>query len=415
MVPMVQKEFQPLLDYFVHGMTISISCHKGIQDDICSTIVPMSLRVPHLLSAVLALAAAHRQSSGLAEGDCQFELMKGRSLKQLRSALTQFSPTDNDQILATTLILCMAEVISPTSAVSSWRSHLYGAATLSSQHSTSSGCSQSSTSAFLRRKFQALQAIALACGAQSYDGHILEAATGQCDAHIDDLAGYSTNLFPIFQEINNLERTQDFPDPEFACDSPPGPPHFDCTSPLEHKSHLLFDRIRALMAQRKLPESQNNGGLPWVTSHELYLLDEAYHHMALLQVSRRGSLSVPLQVIKDSRQSILACLTAITYQSGPCPGVAALPPLFVAGTLCTNQSDRDMVRGLLKALWMNYGMGNVRSCQTVLQRWWKYQDEKLSRSTLSELHSQHDEQEGAYLCDASDLAWAAVDHDILPY
>ncbi|KIW31782.1 uncharacterized protein PV07_03374 [Cladophialophora immunda] len=397
-MPVLTEESKPLLDYFVHRVTVSISCHKGIQDGICSVIVPMAMQVPHLLSATLTLAAGHRRTSGLFEGDCQYELMKGKSLTQLRSALDRFSPTENDKVLATTLLLCMAEVISPATSTSSWRSHLYGAATLSAQHGRSNGASVSSISRFLRRKYRALQAVALACCSKTFEGHIITAHSEEEDAYIDDLAGYSTTLLPIFEEINDLERLRKDSGSDFSCDCPPGPPHFDCSSPLEHKSHLLFDRIRALMAQRKMARREGDGDLPWPIYHDLYLVDEAHHHMALLQVFRRGSLSVPLQMIEDSRRSILGCLGAVTYRSGPCPGVAALPPLFVAGILCTTKSDRDKVRSLLKTMWMNYGMGNVRSCQTVLQRWWKQQDERLAKSAFSEK-----------------LYDLQVDDDVLPY
>ncbi|OAL32813.1 hypothetical protein AYO20_07770 [Fonsecaea nubica] len=302
----------------------------------------MAMQVPHLLSATLALAAAHRHTSGLFEGDCQFELMKGSSLMQLRSALDRFSPSENDKVLATTLLLCLADVISPATSTSSWRSHLYGAATLSAQHSRSNGASISSISSFLKRKYRALQAVALACCSKRFEAQILTTPYDEVDARIDDLAGYSTTLMPILEEINDLEPLREDGGSEFSCDSPPGPPHFDCSSPLEHKSHLLFDRVRALMAKRKMSRTQGGGGhLPSPVYHDLYLVDEAYHHMALLQIFRRGSLSVPLQVIDDSRRSILDCLAAVTYQSGPCPGVATLPPLFVAGTLCRTKSDRD--------------------------------------------------------------------------
>lgn len=385
-------EFESLFDYFVHAMTVSISCHKGIQDEICSVVVPMALEVPYLLSATLALAAAHRQTSGLPAGDCQFEWMKGRSLKQLRLGLDGFSPTENDQILATILLLCMAEVISPTAGASSWRSHLYGAATIFAQADRSSGTSVSNISVFLRRKYRALQAVALACCSKKFEAQILPTASSSDDCFdssddiatdIDDLAGYSTDLRPIFEEINNLERTQNDLDhgDGWSCDCRPAPPHFDCNSPLEHKSHVLFDRIRSLMAKKKkkdTPGKQRDGApgrLPEYISRDLCVLDEAYHHMALLQVFRRGSLSVPASVIDDSRRSILHLLSTLTYQARPCPSVAALPPLFVAGILCSEESDRAKVRDLLKVMWVNYGMGNVRTCRSVLQEWWRRQDE----------------------------------------
>src|SRR5262249_36551126 len=106
MAPAIPSHLVCLFDYFIHRMTMSISCYKGIQDGICSTIVPMASQVPHLMSAVFALAAAHRQSSSLDQDDCQFGLMRGRSLKQLGSALNSFNQTERDQVLATTLILC---------------------------------------------------------------------------------------------------------------------------------------------------------------------------------------------------------------------------------------------------------------------------------------------------------------------
>lgn len=385
------QEFQSLFDYFVHSMTVSISCHKGIQDEICSVIVPMALEVPYLLSATLALAAAHRQTSGFGEGDCQLELMKGRSLKQLRLVLDGFNPTESDQVLATILLLCMAEVISPTAGASSWRSHLYGAATLFSRSSSTGGASVSNISGFLRRKYRALQAIALACCSKKFDAQISpisspsEEVFGGDDDHIteiDDLAGYSTDLRPIFQEINELERNQNdqYRDDGFSCACAPGPPHFDCNSPLEHTSHILFDRIRLLMVEKKKTSWKDRNGdagrLPRHICRDLCMLDEAYHHMALLQVFQRGSLSVPVHVIDDSRRSVLRLLSSLTYQASPCPSVAALPPLFVAGILCTEDSDRAQVRSLLKTMWVNYGMGNVRTCRNVLQEWWRQQDER---------------------------------------
>lgn len=266
--PTISETLRPLFDYFVHRMTVSISRHRGIQDEICSSIVPVAMQVPYLLFAVLALAAAHRQSSGLVQGDCQFELMKGKSPKQLRSSLDQFSPSDNDQVLATTLILCMVEVISLTPSTSSWRSHLYGAATLSAYHSTCAGSSGSSSSAFLRRKHQTLQAIALACGSKSYEGRILINPSHE-NAHIDDLAGFSTNLLPILKDTNDLERLHKDHGSKLHCDAPPGPLHFDCNSLMEHQSHLLFDRIRVLMGKRKM--SRMKGDLSWAIYQDLYL------------------------------------------------------------------------------------------------------------------------------------------------
>lgn len=409
----IPEAHRALLDHFINVTTVSISCHRGIQNELCSTIMPMAFEVPHLLTAVLALAAAHRQSANPNQEDQQFGLLQGHSLKQLRSALSRFDPKENDQVLATILIMCVAEIIVPsTTDTSVWRSHLHGAATLSAQQWFAKGAGGSSTSSLLRRKYQALQAVALACGFKRYDGCIL-ATPVHNNVHIDDLAGYSTRLLPIFKEINDLDLIRETSGSDFFCDQEPGPPHFDCNSLLEHQSHLLFDRIVALMAERNISELQKDGVFPSVVSQDLYRLDEAYHHMAILQVFRRGSLSVPLQLIDDSRGAILTCLSAMEYEANPCPGVAALPPLFVAGSLCSNTADKQKVRRLLKTMWMRYSMGNVRQCRVVLERWWKEQDERTSAKSMLADGSGGTKEYG--LDDLSAFLWTVGEHDVLPY
>ena len=415
LIPTVPEAYRPLLDHFVKVTTTSISCHRGVQNELCSTIVPMAFEVPYLLTAVLTLAAAHRHSSSPIKEDGQLELLKGNCLKQLRSALRHFKFKDHDQILATILVLCMAEIVMPSSSNSSWRSHLHGAAALSSQNRSCVGSSHSSSSDLLRRKYQALQSIAMACGSRRYEGGIFTIASRD-DTAIDDLAGYSTGLLPIFGDINDLDSLRMLSRSDFHCDQEPGPPHFDCNSPLDHQSHLLFDRIVALMAERDISRSsQSSSWLPEAVHHDLYRLDEAYHHMAILQVFRRGSLSVPLQLIDNSRQAILTCLSSMDYQSGPCPGVAALPPLFVAGSLCTSLGDRERVRSLLRSMWIRYGMGNVRQCRTMLELWWKRQDTAAGLDEALPVMVGDGESKEHRLDDLSAFTWSDGEHDILPY
>ncbi|KPI35732.1 Versiconal hemiacetal acetate [Cyphellophora attinorum] len=256
-------------------------------------------------------------------------------------------------------------------------------------------------------KYQALQAVALACSATRYDGRVIATSSHEDgDKDIDDLAGYSTSLLPIFEEINDLNQARETPNTGFICNAEPGPPHFDCTSLLEHRSHLLFDRITALLAERSRSGLQKSGKYPSAVSQDFYHLDEAYHHMAILQVFRRGSLSVPFAVIDNSRQTILKCLEAIEYRANPCPGVAALPPLFVAGSLCSDAVDRMRVRKLLKTMWMRNSMGNVRQCRVVLEQWWKERDEGRSAESFGS-----DARAGGEYDEVTTL-WTV---DVLPY
>lgn len=112
---------------------------------------------------------------------------------------------------------------------------------------------------------------------------------GEWAPDLDDLAGFSSHLFPIFRAINNLSTLRE--DVGFTCPCPPGPPHLECMSPVMHQSHILFDRVRSLLEERK---SRSN--LPDQVRLDFELLDEAYHHLAILQIYVHGSLSVPLSL-----------------------------------------------------------------------------------------------------------------------
>jgi hypothetical protein len=363
-------------------MTKSISCHRGIQDDLCSTFVPIATEVPHVLSAVAALAAAHRRSSGVDRQSHQFEVMRGRSLQQLGSALSLGETESNEAILATTLILCLAEIAAPTQSTTSWRAHLRGAsAWIQQSRRTRRHSNLSTTSVLLLRKYQALQAIALACGPGRYESYVSVSEISPAGpAFIDDLAGFSSRLLPVFEEINRLDTSSSNENRDFVCDQPPSPPHFNCDSLASHQAHLLFDRVQTLLGERE--ESSGSVGNPSTpVNHDLLLLDEAYHHMAILQIYRRGCLSVPYQMIEHSKQVILRCLSHMTFQTSPCPGVAALPPLFVAGCLSTCPEDRQKTQTLLRSLWMNFGMGNVLSAKTLLERLWGRHDRGLPQSS----------------------------------
>ncbi|KAF2496095.1 hypothetical protein BU16DRAFT_366852 [Lophium mytilinum] len=295
-------------------------------------------------------------------------------------------------MLATTIILCMTEITLPNDGKASWRTHLQGASALIERmHQHGNHPSNSATVLLLARKYQALKVIALACGKTPLDRSFLTVGTGDEQAKIDDLAGYSRDLLPIFQGISALDKTLDTYDPHFVCEEAPGSPHFDYSSPLEHESHLLFDRVRRLLVKRAPPSGFSYSNLAKCIRDDLFLLDEAYHHMAILQIYRQGSLSVPYGIIEGSKQRILACLSSMTYCASLCPGVAALPPLFVAGCLCSDVVDREEVRRLLKVLWINFGMGNVIASKEILERAWKRQDAASNATVLRVSEALQDE------------------------
>lgn len=372
---------QYLMDYFVNGMSKSISCHRGIQDALCSTIVPMAKSTPYLETAVLALAAAHRQSAGITDPIDLLEKLRNQTVTRLRTAISS-DIQSADQLLATALVLCMGEIVAPGSNTTSWRMHLSGASALL-YASDSNGLSQiSSTTRFLRRKHRALLAVALACCFKHHEGPMLTLDSVAEEGELDDLAGYSTELLPIFQAINDLDAPKTDSEEPLTWRCYPDLPHFDCSSHTAHKSHILYDRVQLLLRKRSSSPRQLDG-LPTQVHHDLCLLDESYHHMATLQIYRRGSLSVPFNIIEEAKTRILTCLNLLTYETKACPAVAALPPLFVAGTFACCVESRDLVRTLLRRLWMHYGMGNARASMLYLETFWTFENssEDLAKSS----------------------------------
>ena len=354
----VEASSRPLFEYFVHTASKSICCHKGIHQQLCSTLIPMAMETPYLLNAVLAFSAAHRRSTGLA---CEFD--HPETLSQLGRALSSLRPGHNEQAFATTLLQCLADIIS---SKASWQVHLRGASALI--HSTST---------FLKRKFQALQAIALVVGPYEY----CEPGLPE-DDYIDDLAGYSHRLLGIFREINDLPLVSE---DCLTCEE-----HSFCHSFLEHRSLLLYQRVRTLLSSRKMAFDCH---LEDSVGRDLYILDEAYHHMAILQIFRRGSLPVPRQAIKGSVQSIIEAISSMEFHKDVCPSVATLPPLFVAGTWCSTASERRSIQELLRVLWMNFGMGNVPATLKYLEQLWKEDGQgscskppHVTRLTVSDVH-----------------------------
>ena len=106
------------------------------------------------------------------------------------------------------------------------------------------------------------------------------------------------------------------------------------------------------------------------SQRDLYTVDEAYHHMALLQIYRRGSLLSSLSIVQKSVKRIVDCVSSMAFLQEPCPFAAALPPLFIAGCAATDKEDQENIFALMNQLWACFGMGNVKTAQEILKKTW---------------------------------------------
>ncbi len=323
----------------------------------------MALECSHLFAASLSLAASHRQSVGLEQSLLQIEYLRSASVKELRFALNSSDISKYDSAVATTLVLCMADIVAGGEKPDSWRVHLYGAGALLAGINRSRTSTRTPVEDFLKRLYVSINAIALSCGTRKFQPSRTPTVE---ETYIDDLAGYSTKLLPIFEEINDLGSSMDG---HAECDLEGDTLSYHSRQDLAYNSQLLFDRVRSMLAVRT-PIFRAGLEVSTLAQRDLYTLDEAYHHMALLQICRRGSLTLSLSVIQQSVRRIVACVSSMAFLQEPCPCAAALPPFFIAGCAATVKEDQEIIFTLMDQLWACFGMSNVKTAQDILRRTW---------------------------------------------
>ncbi|KAF8856224.1 hypothetical protein BDZ45DRAFT_745660 [Acephala macrosclerotiorum] len=188
--------------------------------------------------------------------------------------------------------------------------------------------------------------------------------------YIDDLTGFSTALLPIFDEINNLTNITNI-----SRQSPAPVEGSDFASFNQEACEILVDKGEEMVSNREpkfAPCIQ--GVLSPIAQFDFFILDEAYHYMALLQLHCRTSGFFCQKRIQRSVNAILACIKSMSFVDGPCPGAVVLPPLFTAGCHASNTDDRQSIMSLPHKSEMFFGMGNVKSASKTLKRLWTTRD-----------------------------------------
>ncbi|CZR65217.1 uncharacterized protein PAC_15117 [Phialocephala subalpina] len=351
--------YMALLDHFLVKMTRSLSCHDGIQKDLCSMILPMALETSHLFAAVLLVSANHRVSLGLEQSLVQIEHLRTTSLTQLRESLAVGSLVAQEATMVTTLMLCLSEMVSGGNNLELWRVHLHGARAILG--SDGSAKKRDATWDLLKRFYMSIECIASSCGMLTKDVFLI--CNEPSDEHyIDDLTGFSTTLLPIFEEINNLTKT------------PVSTDRVCFTSFTRETCKILVDKVEDMLSHHELkfaPGLENM--LSPLERFDFFVLDEAYHHMALLHLYFRAC-GIFEQRIQRSVSAIISCINQMSFIDGPCPGAAVLPPLFIAGRHASNTDDRQSIMSLLHKSEMFFGMGNVKSARNTLKQLWTSRD-----------------------------------------
>jgi hypothetical protein len=364
-LPYIPPVYMDLLDHFLAKISRSLSCHKGFHRDLCSVIVPMALETPHLLASVLLVSANHRVTLGLEQSLLQIEHLRATTLRQLRGSLMSPGTASSETAMATTLMLCFGEIVSGGDNTEMWRVHLQGAGAI--WKSADKSGMRTLTWDLLERLYRSIEVIASSYGMCSTEDGLL-IVNKPTEHYIDDLSGFSTALLPTFDEINNLMSTSQR-SPNIAGGT------VDVDSFTEETCRILIERVEDLLSKREpkfAPRVENT--LSPLVQFDFFTLDEAYHHMALLQLYCIASRPFPAERIQNSVATIIACINKMSFVDEPCPSVAVLPPLFIAGCHASICNDRKEIVSLLHKSEIFYGMGNVKSARKILNQIWGIRD-----------------------------------------
>lgn len=354
-----------LLGYFQCRTSPSLSCHEGIQHNICSALIPMAMSSPHLMAAILCAAASHRLSVGLERLEDVIRL-HAVALQRLNVALASPDPHDSMTALGSSLVFCMSEIVLPEATAGDWRVHLSGASALLKRLN---GCSQASEPSmrFMQRFYTSLKVIAAGCGISDGEHNFNEASMKNED-YIDDLAGFSTALVPIFKSISDIDKMAASQQSSYGNED-----QSILAVEVLPQCLQLIERVRSMLSFRHLRfRPELSASLPVRTRADFGLLDEAYHHMALLQLYERSKAHHArfADAAQESVEHIISCISSMNIATCPCPGVATLPPLFAAGCSATDEHDRTQILNLLLHVRACFGMGNVTStCRFLEARW----------------------------------------------
>lgn len=366
-LPTLSEHYRFLLKHFAVRTSHSLSCHPLIQHNFCEVLVPMALQTPHLLAALLGLTATHCASIGLKQSQAQIDFLHLTSLKRLQAVLSQPSNCVDDAVVATILTLCTSDIISCGQSHGSWRLHLQGAAAVIGNHwprPEESPNSHASATSLLWRWFLSLEALSFLSGksiAAPESQGTTQFQSLPYRAAIDDFAGFSHSLTPIFREINRLA---------IEADLEQG--HGVGLSSVRERCSQIVTNIDFMLASKepKFPPDVD-ASLPPSYRTDFLTLNEAYHHVALLQLySRILSLPSSNPLVQASVQQIIKLVSSMNFLHKPCPGVAVLQPIFMAGCETCQPADRDAIRFLLTKLDMFYGMGNVKRAKEFLEDLW---------------------------------------------
>ncbi|KAL2866148.1 Zn(II)2Cys6 transcription factor [Aspergillus lucknowensis] len=365
-----------LLEFFLCETSRIISCHQGVWDNLCRTMIPMAMEYPYLMSAVLALSGNYYISSGASSSHTDATLtaqLRNSSIAGLRSAFNASTPV-TEAVLATAMLLCLSDIHSGIDATSSWRIHFQGAqaimATLGHSAAILESENQDSSWRLLAQMYTSIELIASLTVKGLPNGQRSKLAGD--GNFIDEYFGISMELLDTLYAIGAAasERRRIDRDADRLT--------MQSYKDLLQQADSLEQTVRSMMAWSPLASTPFHPCMENRLSPEekqQYLLcNEAYQHTALINIHRRIRSLPGSRDILASAQRILDIAGQMEPTSGLSPWLLMATPLFTAGSEAS-LSDRDRTRSLLGKLHDTIRITNYQSLLALLEIYWEKSDE----------------------------------------
>lgn len=113
-----------LIQHFLCSPSLALLSHEVLHTHSCLLLIPKALENPHLLFAILCLAAIYRKAIALLQSKLQLAHLKVETIILLKSALDARSSESDTAIAATSLVLCLCELFEETTIATFYKTYL---------------------------------------------------------------------------------------------------------------------------------------------------------------------------------------------------------------------------------------------------------------------------------------------------
>lgn len=322
-----------LLSFFECETVDRISTSASSRIEFCRVIIPIALQYEHVLLSLLCLTSLYRTSAGLDQDKETANNLRVIAIRQLNETLHTGDGNRLVAALATSILLALGEIISPISD-EHWNVFLRGASAVLGALGNSGDTPEV---AFMRRMSLSLrQVTASTSSARSTK----EKEWTMQDSYICDIAGYSTSLGPVLEDVREFCR---------AHDADPAAVH-NPKSRLYYRYIRLYEKIQFMLSLQTTPRFRPGVDLSAQEKQNLRLLNETFHHAGLLRLHAcMHTAQKPLsRAIRISVRRIIDNVAAMDLSRKPNPAICLYYPLYEACKHAAMQEDRDMLIDLIQ-------------------------------------------------------------------